>query len=139
MNMEKQQLPEIIVGRIDRENDLLGHRTTWVVASQAFLFSAYAVSLAGTHGGARTIYAHRLTTLVVLLPWTAIVTLVLLYVTIVGSVRAILRLRVLCETPEPMERELVHGDTVSRRAGLTAPVLIPAVFLTTWLALVVSR
>ena len=32
---------------IDRETDLLGQRTAWVMASQAFLFSAYAVAVNG--------------------------------------------------------------------------------------------
>ncbi|HXN32913.1 MAG TPA: hypothetical protein VN894_13680 [Polyangiaceae bacterium] len=121
---------EAIREHLERENDLLGSRTTWVVTSQAFLFSAYAICVTG--GGTEQFNRHAasIEVLIALLPWTAVLSLLLFYVTLVGGLAAMAKLRRSLRTPDGVLR----GNGASRMAGLVAPVLTPAVFLLTWLA-----
>ncbi len=120
---------------LERETDLLGSRTTWVVTSQAFLFSAYAVCVTGGGTEQPNVHAATLEVLIALLPWTAILSLLLFYVTLVGGLAAMAKVRRSLPTPDGVLR----GNALSRMAGLVAPVLTPAVFLFTWLAALRSR
>jgi hypothetical protein len=124
--------------RLDRETDLIIQRTAWVVGSQAFLFSAYAVSLgAPAHAATPDIEAQsRL--LVRLIPWVSLVSLFLLLVTIGAGVAAWFHMRghrVRIGALGPF------SDTgpILRIAGLAAPLLVPVAFLATWLALLLRR
>ena len=120
---------------IERENDLLGSRTTWVVTSQAFLFSAYAVSVTGAGVEQTNPHAASVELLIKLLPWTAMLSLALFYVTLVGGLVAMAKLRRSLSAPDAVLR----GNWLSRMAGLVAPVLTPGVFLLTWLAVIRFR
>ena len=122
--------------RIDRETDLIVQRTAWVVGSQAFLFSAYAVSLNGPVHAASPAIAAKSRLLIVLIPWVSLVSLALLLVTIGAGVAAWLRLRLHAERTDPRAHSL-EGGTGVRFAGLAAPLLVPVAFLVTWLALLV--
>ena len=119
---------EAIRDHLDRENDLLASRTTWVVTSQAFLFSAYAICIVGSGEERSNPHAYSLELLVNILPWTAVISLVLFYVTLVGGLVAMAKLRRSLRAPDVVLR----GNGASRMAGLVAPVLTPAVFLVTW-------
>ena len=120
---------------IDRETDLLGQRTAWVMASQAFLFSAFAVAVIG-HGDATSPKGGtRSALLVSVIPWLSLLSLLLLVVTIVGGLFALVRLRsLLLSTAEARIRALDAGP-IARVAGLAAPLLVPLTFLVAWLVL----
>jgi hypothetical protein len=120
---------------IERENDLLGNRTTWVVTSQAFLFSAYAVSVTGGGTEQTNPHAASVELLIALLPWTAVLSLFLFCVTLVGGLAAMAKLGHSLRAPD----EVLRGSVLSRMAGLAAPVLTPGVFLLTWLAVILFR
>jgi hypothetical protein len=131
--MEEKETRRLVHQRIDRENELLAHRTAQVVASQAFMFSAYSILLVGATRCSESGHSRTMDALVRMLPWTAIVSLALLYITIAGGIRALVILhRLVSEADEPLE----FGDILSRVSGLAAPVLVPAVFLATWLVVV---
>ena len=120
---------------IDRETDLLGQRTAWVMASQAFLFSAYAVAVNGHTDASSPRGGTRSQLLVTVIPWLSLLSLLLLVVTIVGGLFALVRLRtLLLSTAEARIRALDAGP-IARIAGLAAPLLIPMTFLVAWLVL----
>jgi hypothetical protein len=122
--------------RIDRETDLIVQRTAWVVGSQAFLFSAYAVALNGPVHAATPALAAKSRLLVVLIPWVSLVCLTLLLVTIGAGAAAWFRLR--AHHPDS-SLDSVEGGTVVRLAGLAAPLLVPVAFFVTWLALLLHE
>jgi hypothetical protein len=124
--------------RLDRETDLIIQRTAWVVGSQAFLFSAYAVSLTGPAHAANHQIEAKARLLVLLIPWVSVVSLFLLLVTIGAGVATWARLRFREIRSNPAWRSLEGGPGV-RIAGLAAPLLIPVAFLATWVALLVRR
>jgi phosphatidylglycerophosphatase A len=125
----------LLRARLDRETDLLIHRTAWVVGSQAFLFSAYAVSLSGPARAATAALAAKASLLVVVIPWVAVTSLLLLLVTIGAGVTAVIRLRRHTMQTDPRTRILDEGVGVNI-ASLTAPLMIPAAFLATWILLI---
>jgi hypothetical protein len=136
---DERQLVSLLRGRIDRENDLLSQRTTWVVTSQAFLFSAYAICLSG---GAHTPVGpmrRSIDLLATLVPWTGIISIALLYMTIFGGMRAVARVRRLFHPSGSVERAVLRTDRTARLLGLAAPLGIPGVFLITWVTLLAAH
>lgn len=127
----------LLRARLDRETDLLIHRTAWVVGSQAFLFSGYAVSLSGPGRAATRAIAVKANLLIVVIPWVAVTSLLLLLVTIGAGVAALVRLRKHTDHGDPRARILDEGRLV-RVAALVAPLLVPAAFLATWILLIVK-
>jgi hypothetical protein len=128
----------LLKDRLDRETDLIIQRTAWVVGSQAFLFSAYAVSLTGPAHAAAPWIEAKARLLVSLIPWVSVVSLALLLVTITAGVIAWVRLRTHEARSNPSWRPLEGGPAV-RLAGLAAPLLIPVAFLATWIALLLHH
>jgi hypothetical protein len=115
--------------RLDREDELLHHRTTWVVGSQAFLLNAYGNCLVGSAMEAQNPRARSLEFLMHLLPWTGVSSLVALYLGVFAALLTMRRLR----------RGAGEGVVPLRMAGTVGPLLVPAVFLATWILLMVER
>lgn len=112
-------LPDWLVReRLDRENELLSHRLSWVVASQAFLLSAYGNCLVGGSGEASNPNARRLELLLTVLPWTGILSLAALYATVFAALMTMGRLRRKIDHADPMSHWAV-GDP--RCAALVSP------------------
>jgi hypothetical protein len=135
----ERELARLVRGRIDRENDLLAHRTTWVVTSQAFLFTAYALCVANVAHMQTGAATRSVVLLMRLLPWTGMASIVLLYVTLVGALREMRRLRRMLAPRGAVERAVLETDPKARIFGLAAPLGIPAVYLVTWLTLLLSH
>ena len=125
--------------RIDHEDNLLAQRTTWVVTSQAFLFSAYAICAGALSPGVHRPHDHELEILLTLIPSAAIGSLALLYFTIAGALRATGQLRRLLLPAQEAHRVILLGDRFVQFAGASAPLFIPAVFLITWIILLLAR
>src|SRR5271156_5695472 len=78
--------------RLDHELALLSQRMTWMVTSNSFLFTAFAVSLGNAATGSSS-YGPVLRALVRLLPWSAIASLVSYYVSAAAGLFAMNRLQ----------------------------------------------
>src|ERR1043166_1349351 len=86
----------LIRERIEHEDNLVVQRLSWLVASQSFLFTAYAIVLNGLTGApspAAVTLMHQQTRLSRLIPLVGILTCALIYVSIVAAVKAIATLR----------------------------------------------
>lgn len=120
---------------IDRETDLVGQRTAWVMASQAFLFSAYAVAVNGHADRTSPGGGTRSRLLVAVIPWLSLSSLLLLVVTIIGGLVALSRLRTLLHSAAEARVRALDAGPIARIAGLAAPLLVPLTFLAAWLVL----
>lgn len=121
-------------GRLEHEDGLIVNRLAWLMASESFLFTAYAIVLNGTG----TPQQRRLTSLI---PLVAVATSVLILVGIVAAVRAMGWIRGLMREriPDPAGLGLPPIHTPgSVRAGLAAPLLLPGMFVVVWLYLLVA-
>ena len=121
-------------GRLEHEDGLIVSRLAWLMASESFLFTAYAIVLNGTG----TPQQRRLTDLI---PLVAMATSVLIFVGIAAAVRAMGWIRGLLREriPDPGRLGLPPVHTPgSMKAGLAAPLLLPVMFVVVWLYLLVT-
>jgi hypothetical protein len=130
-----------LLSRLDYENTLLVQRTTWIVASQAFLISAYVGCLIGTGSEQSNPHKATLELLVMLLPWTGVLSLLAFGVSIGGGLVAIVHLKQAVRERQggAWDRLMVEARALPQLAGLFAPVVVPGVFLLTWAAVLVLR
>ncbi len=133
MNAELQFLRQ----RIEHENNLINHRLSALVGSQAFLVTGFAVSLNAPVQFHATRYeaVHRL--LSQLLPLAGIGTVLVMLLSLAGAVLALNGLHKQCaqfETPDLP----VHSTPVIRWLGNAAVVGVPMIFLSLWVALLVN-
>jgi len=121
--------------RLDHELVLLNQRMTWMVMSNSFLFTAFAVSLGATTGRSSA-YEPVAEALVRLLPLSAIASLVSYYVSAAAGLFAMTRLHRFMKVgdDEVLSTALV-GGRIQRMSGLAAPLVLPIIFLVTWVAL----
>jgi heme/copper-type cytochrome/quinol oxidase subunit 2 len=128
---------EFIRHRIEHEDNLLNQRLSWLVGSQSFLVTAFAILLNGVQQEASmTPFANARHLLIALLPWVSLACITLLWLTVAGAVWSMIRLRAAAVIgPDDLP---VHSPAPIRRLGLAAPVAIPAVFFVLWLALLHS-
>jgi len=131
----------LIRQRIEHEDNLIVQRLSWLVASQSFLFTAYAIVLNGltvTPQPATATVIYQEARLSRLIPLVAMMTCALIYVGIVAAVKAIARLRRSYRSRFPSDETDLPGIQVGRLTrvlGLTAPLLLPLVFIGVWLYL----
>jgi hypothetical protein len=125
--------------QLDRENEHLTSRTTWILASQAFLITAYAMCVTGSANIATNPRARTLELLVQILPWTAIAALLSLYVTIAGALFMMSRLHRSARRAELSGPWALYDENAPRVAGLVGPLLSPAVFLVTWIVILLGK
>lgn len=124
---------ETLRRRIEHEHHLINQRLSWLVSSQAFLLTAYAVALNAPGTFSRPGYAALNHLLVRLLPGTALACVVILSLTLAGAVWSLDILRRAADAVRGTEAPPILNVAPIRWLGLAAPVLIPLLFLTLWL------
>ncbi len=114
------------------------NRLSWLVASQSFLFTAYAIVLNGTSSAQNTAPAARQNLLANLLPVLGLATCGLIYLSVLAGVQVTTslrrRLRGRLEGETGVE-ELILGNAAAHAFGLAAPLLLPPLFLGAWATL----
>ena len=129
---------ENIRRRIEHEDNLLNQRVSWVVSSQAFLLTGYAILLNGPQVLRNEHFNHTHDLLMKLIPITSIAVTALIWFGILDGLLAMRDLRV-CSAKHPSyEASHVQGRALTRRVGLAIPALVPVAFLVTWLLLLVK-
>ena len=124
----------LIQARLSHEDDLVNQRVSWLVNSQSFLLTAYAITLNGLAADASKPLAVVQRKLLDLLPVVGVACVLLVCVALVGGLCALSELRRFAATKYPKDRLFLISKPTTQFLGVSAPVLIPIVFLVIWLA-----
>lgn len=148
-NMDDQQQSEIpeldryrlIRQQIEHEDNLVSQRLSWLLGSQSFLFTAYAISLNGPVQIRSKALESTLGLLIVLLPLVSILSALLIWLAVMAGTWTMYKLR------HRYEKALkqTFGDEIppvqsmggALVLGHFAPVFLPALFIVVWLLLMV--
>jgi hypothetical protein len=129
--------------QLEHEDGQIAQRIAWLVTSQAFMFTAYAI----TTNGLRTpppprsdagIFSGQEILLFRLLPLVAIFTALLIYTSILAAFRAMRELRRAYQAKATMPEGLLFQTSIlTRLLGLAAPTLLPLLFVVVWSVLLI--
>lgn len=127
---------EMIRDRIEHEDGLIVQRLSWLVGSQSFLFTAFAIVLNGIANASGLGPSVRLKALYSLLPLVGILSNALIYAGILAALRAMTWLRASFEARGKSEAALgappLMTPSFIRTPGLAAPILLPLLFIAAW-------
>ncbi len=132
----------VVRARIEHEDNLVVQRLSWLVASQSFLFTAYAIVTSGLAsqppqpGCLR--FSAQLQLLYQLIPVVGTLTCGLIYASLLAAIAAMRQLRNSYHSRFPDdERGLppIMTRAPIRSFGNSAAILLPLVFITIWLVL----
>src|ERR687895_70464 len=131
---------EIIRSQIEHEDNLINQRLSWFVASQAFLFSAYAILLNASPQVRLQSFATQQEILFYLIPLVAIGVSILIYITVIAAMLATANLRRLLKTHMNEKDSAllppVQGYIQTLLLGQASPLLIPFLFMISWTVLI---
>jgi hypothetical protein len=112
------------------------------MASQSFLFTAYAIVTNGMTSSPPTggnTFVNHLLILARIIPVVALLNSLLILVSILAALKAIRELRNRYQRQsETLEAIPLQTSKSARTLGLSAPVLLPLLFLAVWLFLLVQ-
>lgn len=129
--------------QLEHEDGQIAQRIAWLVNSQAFMFTAYAVTIIGlrnppSSAGGIGIFPAEAMLLFRLLPLVAIVTALLIYTSILAAFKAIRELRRAYQAEATAPEGLLFQPCISTRLlGLAAPTLLPLLFVVVWSVLLI--
>ena len=124
----------LLQARLSHEDDLINQRISWLVNSQSFLLTAYAITLNGLAADASKPLAIVQRKLLNLLPLVGVACVLLVCVALIGGLCALSELRRFAKDEYPKDRLFLISKPTTQFLGVSAPVLIPLVFLAIWLA-----
>ena len=138
-NISPLERYQVFRNRIEHEDNLIMQRLSWLMASQSFLFTAYAIvtnGMSSLPGNGGNIFANHLATLCRIIPIVALLNSLLILISIAGALKAIRELRdQYRRQPKTLELIPLQTSQTARSLGLSAPVLLPLLFLAVWLFL----
>lgn len=126
---------EAIRRRIEHEDDLISQRLSWLVGSQAFLLSAFAISLNAPPAFVRPGYAAANHLLTSFIPCGVVGIIVVLWLTLIGAIWSLRILRTQAMRITTSEELPIYSSRPIRLLGLAAPLLIPLILLALWIPL----
>jgi hypothetical protein len=126
----------IIRGQIEHEDDLMNTRLNWFITSQAFLFTAYAITAGNIQQAGTTTSHERLDALLYLIPLMAVaISAVICF----GIVAGVLAMRTLRQQYHKYFDESAAGDLppvqgyrTTQVLGISVPLVLPVLFLLVW-------
>jgi hypothetical protein len=131
----------LIRARLEHEDGLIVNRLSWLMASQSFLFTAYAIVLNGI-GSATSHIAEHLQRLIHLIPLVGIAASALIFAGIFAATRAMKWLREVFRAKVPDEAALglppLQTPGPIAATGLAAPLILPLAFVGVWLYLLIT-
>ena len=129
---------QLLRQRIEHEDNLINQRLSWLVGSQSFLITAFAISLNAPKEFFSPAYIVVHERLLHLLPIVAIASILVLMLTLFGAVSALSALRRSSDLITTAEDIPIHSSTLIRWLGLSAAFGIPLIFLAFWLVLMTA-
>ncbi len=140
--MDDLAFAALLRARIEHEDGLIVSRTTWLMASESFLYTAYAIALNGITASGLTNMEHQ-ARLLKLIPLIGIACSLMILIGILAAIRAMVWLRNLYRSRVADESRLglapIQTPTPNVVAGLAAPVLLPVAFILVWLYLLATE
>jgi hypothetical protein len=130
--MTVDQALNFIQTRLSHEDDLINQRVSWLVSSQSFLLTAYAITVNGLAGDDTKPLVHLQRKLLSLLPVVGIACVLLVVVALIGGLLAMSELRRFAATKLPKQELFLICKPTTQFLGVSAPVLIPVAFLVIW-------
>jgi hypothetical protein len=128
---------QVFRNRIEHEDSFIVQRLSWLMASQSFLFTADAIVTNGMTAAPKTggnLYVSHLDALARIIPSVALMSCLLIALSIFGALKAIRELREQYEKESPrLEAIPLQTSRVARRLGVSAPILLPPLFISVWL------
>jgi hypothetical protein len=136
----------IIRGQVEHEDNLMVQRLNWFITSQSFFFSAYAIDVTSFFSSpplaSSDVYDTR-RLLRILIPLVAIIASGVILFTIIAGVLAMHNLRNLfhlhVEKSDRYDLPPIQGFRRTWAMGLSAPLLLPVVFLLVWMFLLIHN
>ncbi len=129
---------ELVRARLEHEDGLIVNRLSWLMGSQAFLFTAYAIAASGM-ASATVAAAGPLAALFRMVPVVGVISTGLIYAGVLAAVRAMAWLLATFHARVPDAAALgappIFTPPSIRRWGMATPLLLPPVFLLAWLFL----
>jgi hypothetical protein len=131
----------LVRSQVEHEDNLVSQRLSWFLASQSFLFTAYAITLNGPIQLHFQNFEAQERLLMHLLPMVAIISAALIWLSIIAGFRAMRTLRDgfyrACgpSLPEGLPPIQTTGRTLL--GGQLGPLALPLIFLAVWLILLV--
>jgi len=121
-----------VQSRLSQEDDLINQRISWLVSSQSFLLTAYAITVNGLATDETKPLAHVQRKLLTLLPVVGIACVLLVCVALIGGLMAMGELRRFAAKKLTKDRLFLISKPTTLYLGVSAPVLIPVAFLVIW-------
>jgi len=125
--------------QIEHEDNLVNQRLSWLLSSQSFLFTAYAISLNGPAIIRSKTLESTVGLLIVLLPLVAILSALLIGLTVWAGMWTMQKLRrkyaKLFEATFRDEIPPIQSTGGALFLGHFAPIFLPALFIVIWLLL----
>ncbi len=128
--------------RIEHEDNLIMQRLSWLMASQSFLFTAYAIVTNGLNVSTpdmKSKHASHLAILESIVPIVALLNSLLILISILAAMKAIKELRSgYAKRGAVLDVLPLQTSWTARIGGMSAPVLLPLLFLAVWLYLLMQ-
>ena len=126
----------ILRDQLQHEDNLITQRLSWLMGSQAFLFTAYAIVLNGPERPKNALIGSLQDYLLGTLPAVGLLSAVLIYVSIVAGVIAMVSIYRLaghfCDDAA-LRFPPLQGGKLTRYMGFASPLLLPPIFISVWL------
>jgi hypothetical protein len=133
----------LIRERLDYQENLMNQRVNWLVFSQSFLFIAYTTLLNSPPEPKSPIYGELQSFLVLLIPALSLISSILIYMSVFGSLFYMSNLRRTFESyPEDETIKYfppIQSTTLIRRIGELPPLLLPLLLIGTWVFLLIKE
>jgi hypothetical protein len=123
---------------IRHQHNLINQRLSWLVSSQAFLLTAFAISLNSPVQSKFPDYEKLSIALVNLLPVAGVLTCFLGWLTVWAAILQLRKVREDLGNKCPQHFPAVRTSLAIRRMGLSGPCFIPLLFLAVWMLLLIG-
>jgi hypothetical protein len=135
-NPMELELYRVVRAEIEHEDQLINHRLSWLVSSQSFLLTGFAVSL-NAPIPMRTPEFERVNHILFnVLPYAGLAMVAFIYPTILGAMLAMGRLRRHVRGRKPHGFPPVQVSNFTLFLGHLGPVFVPWVFIAAWLIVI---
>ena len=128
--------------QIEHEDVLIVNRLSWLMASQSFLFTAYAITLNGPAQTRVPSFAGKQDMVMHLVSALALVSCSTIYLGVVGGIRVMANLRAELvrhhAATECVYRPPIQGTKLTLVLGHAAPLILPPAFAVAWISLLLA-